>query len=358
MGNDQNPGQDRAVLSGTESLTFPRLTKLVLEVMLAQCSREGSHINTGALADAINAMHPGYQVTSLSFTTPLSKLRKCKIIRRVKIQTGTRPTHYGTVVPSFSNFYCFNKNGAAIARVLLSFIGDDERITLEEFRGIKYMASNAPDPEPTNPQAELYALASKAVVTPEEAEPYVEHKDPFFKWSKIWDRTGDGPYMLRVWIGRLRLHIFYRGDLDEDCHDHPWDFKTWPFHAYVEEVQVPHGDGFVKFWNVVPAHRWTHRKATHIHRVIGRYAGRVELTAFRNPDEVHKLMISGDEAAAFLRQHSRWKPAVEEGKIVTLVWRGRYKRMWGFWKSRAGKWCWDNYRRYIWEGGKSAPCDD
>ena len=51
------------------------------------------------------------------------------------------------------------------------------------------------------------------------------------------------PYMTRYWIGRLRLHIFHRGDQDPDCHDHPWDFWTFPFTPYVEEVAEPTGWG-------------------------------------------------------------------------------------------------------------------
>ena len=47
------------------------------------------------------------------------------------------------------------------------------------------------------------------------------------------------PYMTRYWIGRLRLHLFHRGDQDPDCHDHPWGFWTFPFRSYVEEVAIP-----------------------------------------------------------------------------------------------------------------------
>ena len=47
--------------------------------------------------------------------------------------------------------------------------------------------------------------------------------DSFFGRHTIYDDAGGTPYMTRYWIGRLRLHIFYRGDADPDCHDHPWD---------------------------------------------------------------------------------------------------------------------------------------
>ncbi len=38
--------------------------------------------------------------------------------------------------------------------------------------------------------------------------------DRFFGWHTIHGVDGEHsePYMTRVWIGRLRLHVFYRGD--------------------------------------------------------------------------------------------------------------------------------------------------
>lgn len=42
--------------------------------------------------------------------------------------------------------------------------------------------------------------------------------------------------MTRAWFGRLRFHVFFRGDQDPDCHDHPWGFWTFPLRSYVEEV--------------------------------------------------------------------------------------------------------------------------
>lgn len=141
------------------------------------------------------------------------------------------------------------------------------------------------------------------------------------------------PYMTRYWIGRLRLHIFYRGDLDPDPHDHPWHFWTFPLTSYVEEVLEPILDpvypylmptGYRRFLRVVPAWRLSFRKATHTHRVLGRYSGYVPMT-------------------------------VLEGKIITLVWRGPEHRKWGFLKNRDGEWCWQPWKRYL-AGGKHAPC--
>ena len=139
------------------------------------------------------------------------------------------------------------------------------------------------------------------------------------------------PYMTRYWIGRLRLHIFHRGDQDPDCHDHPWDFWTFPFTSYVEEVPLPNRleGGYDLYRRVVPAWRWSFRPATHTHRVLGRYAG------FRD----------------------KGVPAVDSRPIVTLVWRGKDERKWGFLKHRDGRWCWVHWKSYVFGGGKSAPCE-
>lgn len=167
--------------------------------------------------------------------------------------------------------------------------------------------------------------------------------------SVIYGREGDHdtPYMTRYWIGRLRLHIFWRGDQDPDCHDHPWDFWTFPLTPYAEEVAEPYAVAdyadehdpaelgvtprkWKKRLQIVPAWRWTFRPATHCHRVIGRL------------DHVQT-------SPPILHLNS--KP------IVTLVWRGRPSRKWGFLKNRDGKWCWVAWKEYVFGGGKSAPCE-
>lgn len=163
----------------------------------------------------------------------------------------------------------------------------------------------------------------------------ISSSEKFFGKSTIFGRDGEHntPYMTRRWIGRLRLHIFYRGDQDPDCHDHPWDFWTFPFHSYVEQVAV--NDGYLGGQNpveikhqIVPAWRWSFRPATHCHRVLGRVsAGGVTNTHWGVP-----------------------------GTIVTLVWRSETKRKWGFLKNRAGQWCWTPWKDYIFGGGKDAPC--
>lgn len=163
-------------------------------------------------------------------------------------------------------------------------------------------------------------------------------KRTWFGKHVVTDENGS-PYMLRYWIGRLRLHVFYRGDHDPDPHDHPWDFWTFPLTSYIEEVVHPYSAGSV--WGqpprishvfvsrqIVRAFRLHYRPATHCHRVLGKL----------------------DE--------SRLRSEVGEGKIITIVWRGKMGREWGFLKNRDGKWCWVAFREYLFQGGKSAPCDD
>lgn len=167
-----------------------------------------------------------------------------------------------------------------------------------------------------------------------------------FGRSTIYGRAGEHetPYMTRYWLGRLRLHIFHRGDQDKDCHDHPWDFWTFPFTSYVEEVVDPavatavqNTGSSVKaiprvpttHLQVVRAWRLHHRPATHCHRVIGR--------------------LSGFDGSI---------PQTDQRKVVTIVWRSGADRKWGFLKNRDGKWCWAPWKEYVFGGGKDAPCSD
>ncbi|TPL30202.1 hypothetical protein [Mesorhizobium sp. B2-4-7] len=163
------------------------------------------------------------------------------------------------------------------------------------------------------------------------------------------------PFLTRLRIGRLHLHIFHRGDADPDPHDHPWDFWTFPLTPYVEEVAT-HGlepVGEYDPWasraivvtmarKIVPAFRWSYRPAEYTHRVLGRY------------DEAATM-----EAAmgAFVFGARRAAPLFKAGKIVTIVWQGRSTRKWGFLRNRDGNWCWTPWREYVFGGGKHAPCE-
>lgn len=177
----------------------------------------------------------------------------------------------------------------------------------------------------------------------------------FFGWHTICGDEGGTPYMTRIWIGRLRLHVFHRGDADPDCHDHPWDFWTLPLTPYVEEVAEPGlarnvqntrlaavGDAPIMTVRVVRAFRLHFRPAEHCHRVLGRYRG------------WDRGVKAWAEAAPDLYS---FEPIAEAGRIVTLVWRGGRRRKWGFLKHRDGRWCWSPWREYVFGGGKHAPCE-
>jgi hypothetical protein len=165
------------------------------------------------------------------------------------------------------------------------------------------------------------------------------------------------PYLTRFWLGRLRLHVFHRGDADPDCHDHPWNFWTFPLTSYVEEVvrgltigEINTGEFRADNWNggriverkIVPALRWSFRAAEHTHRVLGRF------------DEWATLELA---SAGFIAGSGRVAPQVKPGRIVTIVWLGRSRRKWGFLKNRDGRWCWMPWRDYVLGTGKHAPCE-
>ncbi|MER9278745.1 hypothetical protein [Mesorhizobium sp. M0522] len=169
-------------------------------------------------------------------------------------------------------------------------------------------------------------------------------KERFLGFTTIYGAQGEHetPYLTRIWIGRLRMHIFHRGDADPDPHDHPWDFWTFPLTAYVEEVAIKTPRSAVTFRQTVPAWRWSFRPAEHTHRVLGRYD-----------------LLATTEAAlrAFIVGSGRVPPQYGPGKIITVVWQGRPRRKWGFLRNRDGAWCWTPWKDYVFAGGKHAPCE-
>jgi len=155
----------------------------------------------------------------------------------------------------------------------------------------------------------------------------------WFGMSTIVNGSGE-LYATRIWLGRLRLHIFYRGDTAPDPHDHPWPFWTFPLTSYWEEKYYPMEEhGWVYSYKFVRRFRLHYRSARYTHRVLGRAA-----------------LEPGDEGFCYARAVLSDKP------IVTVVWRGRSERTWGFLRRRNGQWCWTDWRDYIFGGGRDAPC--
>lgn len=173
--------------------------------------------------------------------------------------------------------------------------------------------------------------------------------------------TDDGRHYMRRWrVGRLCLHIIYQGDPDPDAHDHPWDFWTFPLVPYVERVVSPavtmqlHADREVHDRTIippsdktvrvelVPAFKISKRPAEHTHRIIGRWNG-------------YSVTKTGYEyrGAPATNAHV---PCVGEGKIVTIVWRSKPRRNWGFVKNRDNLWCWSFWKDYL-SGERHSGCE-
>lgn len=131
--------------------------------------------------------------------------------------------------------------------------------------------------------------------------------------ERIYGRDGEHEtlYLWRLMLtpstrwGGLYLHIFHRGDLDEDMHDHPWRFWTFPLVTYKEQVRNLH-DGTITECTV-RRFRVHFRPAEYAHRVL-------DLPC------THR-----------------------DRKIVTLVWHGPKERGWGFWVGSM----WIHWREYV-----------
>lgn len=216
-------------------------------------------------------------------------------------------------------------------------------------------------------------MGRRTETDPKSGKPVVLSAGKFMGINTIFGRDGDHgtPYMTRAWFWRLRLHIFHRPDQDGDCHDHPWDFWTfplWPLGGYVEEVvttethylpiseSVKIGDDNylehsilggmpvherLKKLQVVPSLHLSFRPATHCHRVLGAYRRGTSMT------------YAETESGQKLPNYFGVDPT---RKLVTLVWISKPKRAWGFLKNRDGQWRWVAWRDYVFSGGKDGPC--
>lgn len=135
-------------------------------------------------------------------------------------------------------------------------------------------------------------------------------------------RPGDR-YMDRYFLtprtpkGQLLLHHFWRGDHDDDPHDHRWNFWTRPSVDYVELVMSKHTGKLLV--NMVKAGQWTYRPYDHTHIVLG--------PASEYDYNWLKLWEDAPE-------ESRPKPSTLTSRkpFRTLVWRTpQLRRAWGFW---------------------------
>lgn len=166
-------------------------------------------------------------------------------------------------------------------------------------------------------------------------------------WGKdtIWD--SGCRYMIRRWIGPLRIHTFLRGDGARDPHNHPFWFVTFPLRSYVEEVTIHRNGEMWKQWSrVVRAFIPHFRPSSHTHRVLGAYRRR----RMRNGNVLAK--VKND--VTFGR---KGKPIFYDfkGTVVTLILFGRAKKAWGFWKrDRNRRICFIPHKLY--SEKKDQPC--
>ena len=130
------------------------------------------------------------------------------------------------------------------------------------------------------------------------------------RWKTFYGSgsADDQPYLTRIFLlpsifgYQLVLHIFHRGDVDPEMHDHPWDFWSFPLTSYLEEVPNPKLPA--RRVEVVKRFRLHYRPAEYKHRVIS---------------------VAGDY------------PLLEEGipddsKIYTICLLKPKRREWGFWR--------------------------
>lgn len=154
------------------------------------------------------------------------------------------------------------------------------------------------------------------------------------------------PYMTTLRIAPNRfIHIFWRADLDPDWHDHMWDFHTfplWPKAGYIEEVLCVQDKSV--FLNPVRGWQWSFRPAEHAHRVVAPGSipaadgnGRLNAMHF-NHDFISKGVPSGWPVITYVVKSVKW-------------------REWGFHVRRDGRWCYQEWRDYVYWGGKERGCD-
>ena len=164
------------------------------------------------------------------------------------------------------------------------------------------------------------------------------------KW--IYGRDGQHStcYLTRIKLtpktrwGQLYFHIFHRGDLDRDFHDHPYDFWTFPLRTYYEDVLDLSTGRSTR--NEVEAFHWHFRPAeySHVHLGVSQYQW-----AFDSPSEE-----KGFNTRASCKN-------VFSGWTATFVWHKPTRREWGFWEYEStisealqGQgYYWIHWRRYL-----------
>lgn len=165
-----------------------------------------------------------------------------------------------------------------------------------------------------------------------------------FRFKRLYGPNHEGvwsPFLSKVTFRlagwSIGIHKFHRGDADPDCHDHPFDFWTFPLTSYVEEViqeqtsRVFVHDGMllreydrVRILSVVKRFRIHYRAAEYTHRVL----------------------------------YALGYPPADKKTIWTIIVKRDANREWGFLKHRDGRWCWQDWKSYVNQGGRDVGCNE
>lgn len=136
----------------------------------------------------------------------------------------------------------------------------------------------------------------------------------------------DGQLYMRRWkLGRLRVHHIVRSDADRELHDHPFDFTSF----------IVKGG----YWEILPSGGVSPQLSAQIggeHRVWRRPRSIVR----RKAEDLHRIELRAKKPFDILQ------PGVRKGEgetsAWTIVWRGSYRREWGF-MTTAG---WMHWRKF------------
>jgi hypothetical protein len=160
------------------------------------------------------------------------------------------------------------------------------------------------------------------------------------KLKVLSNHCGD-PYLVRFELFELlgwslKLHVFLRGDEDEELHDHPWSFWT---------LVICGG-----YWEEVPIEEAHRSRGFHL-------IGPSEPITKAGPGLRSALILRRSGSLSF--RPAQWKHAVrlDPGRAcATLVLTSPKSRDWGFWSplTELGAWSFTPWRKFV--DDRNHPC--
>ena len=156
--------------------------------------------------------------------------------------------------------------------------------------------------------------------------------------NTITSPENNDPYLTRIELGRLRFHIFHRGDDDRAAHDHMWNFWTFPLTPYIEIYLDENNE---RRHRLVKAFRLHKRDYTYRHIV---YGPAKKLT--------HKTTLKGLETCrvAYDERFQAWYTSRSlKDKIFTICWTSKKKKpSWGFYTRNGSHYV--DWQDYVFKG--------